>query len=136
MRYLVLPAVTLSVIPMGIITRTVRALAADMLEQEFVVALRARGLSGTAVFRHVAKNTAPTVLAVAGLQVGYLMGGSILVETVFAWPGTGFLLNTAIFQRDIPLLQGTLLVLCMFFVVLNLLVDILQPLIDPRMGRG
>ena len=121
---------------MGIITRTVRALVADMLAQEFVVALRARGLGGMAVFRHVAKNTAPTVLAVAGLQVGYLMGGSILVETVFAWPGTGFLLNTAIFQRDMPLLQGTLLVLCMFFVGLNLLVDIVQPLIDPRMGRG
>ena len=136
LQYLVLPALTLSVIPMGIITRTVRALVADMLEQEFVVALRARGLSGRAVFRHIAKNTAPTVLAVAGLQIGYLMGGSILVETVFAWPGTGFLLNTAIFQRDIPLLQGTLLVLCMFFVILNLMVDILQPLIDPRMGRG
>ena len=85
---------------------------------------------------HAVEATAPTVLAVAGLQVGYLMGGSILVETVFAWPGTGFLLNTAIFQRDMPLLQGTLLVLCMFFVVLNLLVDIVQPLIDPRMGRG
>lgn len=136
LKYLVLPALTLSVIPMGIITRTVRALVADMLEQEFVVALRARGLSGRAVFFHIAKNTAPTVLAVAGLQIGYLMGGSILVETVFAWPGTGFLLNTAIFQRDIPLLQGTLLVLCMFFVLLNLIVDILQPLIDPRMGRG
>jgi peptide/nickel transport system permease protein len=136
LRHLVLPAITLSVIPMGIITRTVRALVADMLGQEFVVALRARGLSGAAVFKHVAKNTAPTVLAVAGLQVGYLMGGSILVETVFAWPGTGFLLNTAIFQRDMPLLQGTILVLCMFFVVLNLCVDILQPLIDPRMGRG
>lgn len=135
-KYLVLPALTLSVIPMGIITRTVRALVADMLEQEFVTALRARGLSAYAIFRHIAKNTAPTVLAVAGLQIGYLMGGSILVETVFAWPGTGFLLNTAIFQRDIPLLQGTILVLCMFFVVLNLLVDILQPLIDPRMGRG
>ena len=136
LRHLVLPAITLSVIPMGIITRTVRALVADMLGQEFVVALRARGLSGVAVFKHVAKNTAPTVLAVAGLQVGYLMGGSILVETVFAWPGTGFLLNTAIFQRDMPLLQGTILVLCMFFVVLNLCVDILQPLIDPRMGRS
>ena len=136
MRHLVLPAITLSVIPMGIITRTVRALVADMLGQEFVVALRARGLSSVAVFKHVAKNTAPTVLAVAGLQVGYLMGGSILVETVFAWPGTGFLLNTAIFQRDMPLLQGTILVLCMFFVVLNLCVDILQPLIDPRMGRS
>ena len=135
LRHLVLPAITLSVIPMGIITRTVRALVADMLAQEFVVALRARGLGSLAIFRHVARNTAPTVLAVAGLQVGYLMGGSILVETVFAWPGTGFLLNTAIFQRDIPLLQGVLLVLCLFFVGLNLLVDIVQPLIDPRMGR-
>jgi peptide/nickel transport system permease protein len=136
MRYLVLPALTLSVIPLGIITRTVRALVSDTLEQEFVIALRARGLGNRAIFRHVAKNTAPTVLAVAGLQLGYLMGGSILVETVFAWPGTGFLLNTAIFQRDIPLLQGTILVLCLFFVALNFLVDILQPLIDPRMGRA
>ena len=136
LRYLLLPAATLSVIPMGIITRTVRALVADTVNQEFVVALRARGLSRVAVFQHVARNAAPTVLAVTGLQVGYLMGGSILVETVFAWPGTGFLLNTAIFQRDIPLLQGTILVLCMFFVALNLLVDILQPLVDPRMGRA
>lgn len=135
MKYLLLPAATLSVIPMGIITRTVRALVSEMLGKEFVVALRARGLSEVAVFRHIAKNVAPTVLAVAGLQVGYLMGGSILVETVFAWPGTGFLLNTAIFQRDMPLLQGTILMLCMFFVVLNLVVDILQPLIDPRMAR-
>jgi len=135
-RHLVLPALTLSVIPLGIITRTVRALIADMLDQEFVIALRARGLSNITIFKHVAMNTAPTVLAVSGLQIGYLMGGSILVETVFAWPGTGFLLNTAIFQRDIPLLQGTILVLCMFFVALNLLVDIIQPLIDPRMARG
>ncbi|HXP97210.1 MAG TPA: ABC transporter permease subunit, partial [Telmatospirillum sp.] len=79
---------------------------------------------------------APTALAVMGLQLGYLMGGSILVETVFAWPGSGFLLNTAIFQRDLPLLQGTILVLCLIFVLLNLLVDVLQPLIDPRMRRG
>ena len=136
LRYLLLPAATLSVIPMGIITRTVRALVAETVNQEFVVALRARGLGRVAVFRHVARNALPTVLAVTGLQVGYLMGGSILVETVFAWPGTGFLLNTAIFQRDIPLLQGTILVLCLFFVALNLLVDIVQPLVDPRMGRG
>jgi peptide/nickel transport system permease protein len=136
LRHIVLPAATLCVIPMGIITRTVRALVGETLQQEFVIALRARGLSDAAIFRHVARNAAPTVLAVAGLQVGYLMGGSILVETVFAWPGTGFLLNTAIFQRDIPLLQGTLLVLCLFFVALNLLVDIVQPWVDPRMGRA
>jgi peptide/nickel transport system permease protein len=134
-RHLILPGVTLCVIPMGIVTRTVRALVAETLQQEFVTALWARGLSRFAVFKHVAKNTLPTILAVSGLQLGYLMGGSILIETVFAWPGTGFLLNTAIFQRDIPLLQGTILVLCMFFVALNLLVDVLQPLIDPRMRR-
>lgn len=136
LRHLILPGVTLCVIPMGIVTRTVRALVAETLQQEFVTALWARGLGRTAVFRHVAKNALPTILAVSGLQLGYLMGGSILVETVFAWPGTGFLLNTAIFQRDIPLLQGTILVLCMFFVALNLLVDVLQPLIDPRMRRA
>ncbi len=135
-RHLILPGVTLCVIPMGMVTRTVRALVAETLQQEFVSALWARGLGRTAVFMHVAKNTLPTILAVSGLQLGYLMGGSILVETVFAWPGTGFLLNTAIFQRDIPLLQGTILVLCMFFVALNLLVDVVQPLIDPRMRRA
>jgi peptide/nickel transport system permease protein len=136
LRYIILPAATLAVIPLGIVTRTVRALVAEALSQEFVIALRARGLDGRSIFRHVARNAAPTVLAVSGLQIGYLMGGSILVETVFAWPGSGFLLNRAIFQRDIPLLQGTILVLCLFFVALNLLVDLAQPLLDPRIGRA
>ena len=71
-----------------------------------------------------------------GVQLGYLLGGSILVETVFSWPGTGFLLNTAIFQRDVPLLQGTFLFLALFFVALNLIVDLLQTLIDPRIKRS
>jgi peptide/nickel transport system permease protein len=70
-----------------------------------------------------------------GVQLGYLLGGSILVETVFSWPGTGFLLNVAIFQRDLPLLQGTILFLAMFFVLLNVLVDILQTFVDPRIRR-
>lgn len=134
-RYLILPAVTLSVIPCGIITRTVRAIVAEVLSQEFVQALRAKGLLNGRIMLHVVKNVAPTVLAVMGLQLGYLLGGSILVETVFNWPGTGFLLNDAIFRRDIPMLQGTILVLAMFFVALNLIVDILQTLIDPRMRR-
>ena len=88
------------------------------------------------MFRHVIKNAAPTALAVMGLQLGYMLGGSILIETVFSWPGTGFLLNSAIFQRDLPLLQGTILVLALFFVGLNLLVDIAQASIDPRIKRG
>jgi peptide/nickel transport system permease protein len=136
LRYLILPAVTMSVIPMGIIARTVRALVADILSQEFVQALRAKGLSEWGVFKHVVTNAAPTALAVMGLQLGYLLGGSILIETVFAWPGTGFLLNAAIFQRDLPLLQGTILVLAMFFVFLNLIVDVLQTALDPRIQRA
>ncbi len=135
MRHLVLPAITMSVIPMGIISRTVRALVADTLAQEFIIGLRAKGLTDVGVFRHVVKNVAPTALAVMGLQLGYLLGGSILIETVFSWPGTGFLLNSAIFQRDLPLLQGTILVLAIFFVLLNVLVDILQSTLDPRITR-
>ncbi len=135
LSYMILPAITMSVIPMGIIARTVRALVAEILAQEFVIGLRARGLSEWGVFRHVVKNAAPTALAVMGVQLGYLLGGSILIETVFSWPGTGSLLNSAIFQRDLPLLQGTILVLAMFFVMLNLIVDILQSALDPRIKR-
>ncbi|HEY0438691.1 MAG TPA: ABC transporter permease [Xanthobacteraceae bacterium] len=135
-QHLILPAVTMSVIPMGIVTRTVRALVGDLLSHEFVAALRAKGLTNRRVFLHVAKNAAPTTVAVTGLQFGYLLGGSILIETVFSWPGTGFLLNSAIFQRDLPLLQGTILVLALFFVFLNLLVDVLQAAIDPRIKRA
>ncbi|MFN4117724.1 ABC transporter permease [Acidovorax sp.] len=136
LQFLVLPALTMSVIPMGIIARTVRALVADILEQEFILGLRAKGLTHAGVFRHMVKNAAPTALAVMGLQLGYLLGGSILIETVFSWPGTGFLLNSAIFQRDLPLLQGTILVLALFFVLLNLVVDVLQTLLDPRIARA
>ena len=135
-QHLVLPAITMSVFPMGIISRTVRALVADTLDQEFVVGLRAKGMTDLGVFMHVVKNVAPTALAVMGLQLGYLLGGSILIETVFSWPGTGFLLNSAIFQRDLPLLQGTILVLALFFVLLNLLVDIVQSTLDPRISRA
>jgi peptide/nickel transport system permease protein len=135
-KFLILPAVTMSVIPMGIIARTIRALVADILNQEFIVGLRAKGLTHLGVFAHVVKNAAPTALAVMGLQLGYLLGGSILIETVFSWPGTGFLLNSAIFQRDLPLLQGTILVLAMFFVVLNLIVDVVQTTLDPRIARA
>jgi peptide/nickel transport system permease protein len=135
-KHLILPTVTLSVIPMGIVTRTVRGIVAEIMNQEFVVALRGKGLRRWDVFLHVVKNAAPNSLAVMGLQLGYLMGGSILVETVFSWPGTGLLLNSAIFQRDLPVLQGTILVLAMFFVALNLLVDLVQTALDPRIKRA
>ena len=135
-QHLILPAVTMSVIPMGIVSRTVRALVAEILSQEFISGLRAKGLLDRGVFRHVVKNAAPTALAVMGLQLGYLLGGSILIETVFSWPGTGFLLGQAIFQRDLPLLQGTILMLAIFFVLLNLIVDIIQTMLDPRVQRA
>ncbi len=122
LQYLILPALTLSVIPAGIIARSVRGTVAEVRKQDYMQTLYAKGLPGRRV--------------VMGLQLAQLLGGSILVETVFSWPGTGFLLNNAIFTRDLPMLQGTILVLAMFFVLINLLVDILQTAVDPRIKRA
>jgi len=135
-RHMILPTIALSLIPMGVVTRMVRASVLEILSQDFVLTLRAKGLWSRTVTRHVIKNAAPPVLTLMGLQFGYLLGGSVLVETVFSWPGSGYLLNLAIFQRDFPVLQGTILVLASFFVILNLLVDILQSVVDPRIRRG
>lgn len=135
LRYLVLPVGALSLIPMGVIGRFTRATALEVLSQEFVSALAAKGLTRFPILRHVCKNAAPPVLALLGLQFGYLLGGSILVETVFNWPGSGYLLNLAIFRRDIPILQATVVLLAFFFVILNLVVDVAQAAIDPRLRR-
>jgi len=134
-KFLVLPVVTLSMIPVGILARTTRAAVAEVRNQDFVQTLRAKGLSEWAVTRHVLKNAMPQIMAIMGLQFGYLLGGSILVETVFNWPGSGGLMNLAIFRRDIPVLSATILVLATIFVIINILVDVLQALIDPRMRR-
>ncbi len=134
-RHMVLPTIALSLIPMGVIMRMARASVLEILSQEFVMTLRAKGLWSRTVTRHIVKNAAPPVLTLMGLQFGYLLGGSVLVETVFSWPGSGFLLNLSIFQRDIPVLQGVILVLAAFFVILNLFVDILHSVIDPRIRR-
>ena len=136
LRFLILPVITLSMIPIGIISRTTRAAVAELRNQDFVQTLRAKGLSEAAVIRHVVKNAMPGVMAVMGLQFGYLLGGSILVETVFTWPGSGFLLSKAIINRDVPVLQGTILALSVAFVMTNLVIDLLQSMIDPRIRRG
>jgi peptide/nickel transport system permease protein len=136
LSHLILPALTLSVIPAGIIARAVRGTVAEVRKQDFVQTLYAKGLPGQRVFVHIVKNAIPTVLAIMGLQLAQLLGGSILVETVFSWPGTGFLLNNAIFTRDLPVLQGTILVLSLFFVLINLVVDIAQSTFDPRIKRA
>jgi peptide/nickel transport system permease protein len=135
LRHMTLPTIALALIPMGVIARVARSAALDVLAQEFVLALRAKGLAHRRVFGHVVKNAAPQIITVLGLQFGFQLGGSVLVETVFSWPGTGYLLNLAIFQRDLPVLQGVILVLATFFVLLNLLVDVAQTFIDPRIAR-
>ena len=135
-QFLILPVITLSMIPIGIISRSTRAAVAELRNQDFVQTLRAKGLSEWAVIRHVVKNALPGVLAVMGLQFGYLLGGSILVETVFTWPGSGFLLSKSIINRDVPVLQGAILTLSLVFVLTNLIVDLLQSMIDPRIRRA
>lgn len=126
LRHLIFPVVTLSMVPVGIIARSARSAIAEVMAQKFVVTLRANGLPEWRAMRHVLKNALPSVLAVMGLQFGTLMGGSILVETVFSYPGSGFLLSKAILARDIPVLQGTILVLAMVFAVTYLVVDLMQ----------
>jgi peptide/nickel transport system permease protein len=135
-RHLILPTLTLAVVPAGLIARSVRSMVGEILGQEFVQTLHANGLPPWHVFLHVIKNAAPPTLAVIGLEFARLLGGSILVETVFSWPGTGYLLNSAIFMRDLPVVQGTVLALAMFFVLTNVLVDILQMLFDQRFKRA
>jgi peptide/nickel transport system permease protein len=135
-KYAVLPVVTMTMVPLGIITRTTRSAVAEVLSQDFVEMLRAKGLGRFAVLRHAVRNALPQVLTVMGLQFGYLVGGSILVETIFTWPGTGFLMSKAIMTRDVPLLQGAILVLALTFVFINLIVDLAQTMIDPRIKRS
>jgi len=135
-KYAVMPIFALALPPLGIMTRTTRSSMAEILNQDFILTLRAKGLSEAQVIRHALVNIMPQALAMFGLQLGYLIGGSVLVETVFTWPGTGYLLNKAVLTRDIPLLQGTILVLAAVFVIINLAVDLLQSLIDPRLQRS
>jgi peptide/nickel transport system permease protein len=135
LKHLLLPAITLAMIPTGIIARSVRATVAEVRRQDFVQTLKGKGLRRPRIFLHVIKNAAPPAIAIMGLQFAQLLGGSILVEMVFSWPGTGFLLNAAISTRDLPLLQGTVIVLATFFVLTNVVVDIVQTLIDPRVRR-
>ena len=134
-KHLILPVVTLSLIPMGVVSRLARASVLEILQQEFVAALGAKGLLRPRILFHIMKNAAPPILALMGLQFGYLLGGSILVETVFNWPGSGNLMNLAIFRRDIPVLTSTILVLAAIFVFINIAVDLVQAWIDPRMRR-
>jgi peptide/nickel transport system permease protein len=135
-RYAILPVFTMALVPLGIIMRTTRSAVAEVLGQDFVEMLRAKGLGPLPVLRHAVRNALPQVLTVMGLQFGYLVGGSILIETIFTWPGTGFLMSKAIMTRDVPLLQGAILILALTFVAINLVVDLVQTAVDPRIKRS
>jgi peptide/nickel transport system permease protein len=113
-----------------------RASLLETFGQDFVDTLRAKGLSSRRILIHVAKNAASPVLTVAGLQVGFLLGGSVLIETIFSWPGLGQLIYQAISARDFRVIQAGILVVAVVFVLMNLLVDMLQLLIDPRLRKA
>ncbi|TDF92512.1 ABC transporter permease [Paenibacillus piri] len=132
MYHLILPSIAAGMTTLGIMTRMVRSTVYDILQQDFVTTLRAKGAGSYTVLLHVLKNGAPTILTVAGLQFGYLLGGSVLVETVFSWPGVGSLIYQAISQRDFPVIQAGVLVIAVLFVCLNLIVDMIHGMIDPR----
>jgi len=134
--HLVLPAVTLALPSVAMIARMTRSAVLDVLGEDYVRTARAKGVGEVWVLgRHALRNAFIPILTLLGLQSGQLMGGAVLTETVFAWPGLGRLMVKAIFARDYILLQGAVLVFALAFVVINLIVDLSYGLLDPRIGR-
>ncbi len=131
-KHLVMPVIAGSLITIAITARVTRASIVETYQLEFVDLLRAKGLREYQVLLHVSKNAMSPVLTTAGLQIGYLLGGSVLIETIFSWPGLGQLVFNAISARDLLVVQATTLVIAVTFVLLNLAVDILQIAFDPR----
>lgn len=137
LRHLVLPAVTLSTVPLAIIARMTRSSLLEVLRQDYVRTARAKGLAErNVVSHHALRNAFIPVITVIGLNVGSLLGGAILTETIYAWPGVGRMLVDAIFARDYPIVQGSVLVIALLFVIVNLLVDISYAYLDPRIHYG
>jgi len=132
-RHLILPAVTLAAFPMALVARLTRSSMLEILGRDYIRTGRAKGLAERAVvLRHALRNAAVPVLTVLGLQIGTLLGGAVITESVFAWPGMGKLVVDAIFFRDFPVVQTVLIFSATIFVLINLLVDLLYPVIDPR----
>lgn len=132
-RYLVLPAVALGVAPLALLARTTRAAVLDVTNADFVRTAKAKGAGETRVMRvHVARNAFVIVLTTLGLQFGSIIGQAVVIEKLFAWPGLGSLLVDSVSLRDIPMVQGCILVIVLFFLVMNIVVDVLCALIDPR----
>ena len=131
--HLVLPAVTLGTASAAALARLTRSSVLEIIRQDYVRSARAKGLAERAVIaRHVLKNANNPIITVLGVQVGFLLGGAILTETVFSWPGLGSMMVRAIQARDYPLVQGGVLLIATTFVVVNLAVDLLYAVFDPR----
>lgn len=133
LKHLVLPGIALATIPMAIIARMTRSSMLEVMRSDFVRTARAKGQKMFwVVYKHALKNAIIPVLTVIGLQMGLLLGGAILTETIFSWPGIGRYIYDAIQFRDYPVIQSGILIVAFMFVMINLFVDILYGLIDPR----
>ena len=133
LAHLVLPAVSLSTVILGRLARLVRSSMLEVLGQDYVRTARAKGVAETRVLAaHALKNAAIPIVTLLGLQFAQLLGGAVVTETIFAWPGIGRLVVEAIFNRDFPVVQGVVLVVSLIFVTVNLLVDLAYAALDPR----
>lgn len=132
-RHIILPAVVLGTASTGIIARMTRSSMLDVLRQDYITTAAAKGLTRRLVVnRHALRNALIPTVTVVGLQFGQLLAGAVLTETVFTWPGIGRLLVTSILARDLPVVQATLVIIALLFVFVNLAVDILYAVLDPR----
>ena len=132
-RHLILPAITLSLFYMALYVRLMRSSMLEQSGMDYVVTARSKGLTERAItYRHVLRNASLPIVTMAGVQIGNLLGGSVVVETVFGWPGIGLLAFRALFARDLNLLLGIFFVAACLVVVVNILVDVVYSLLDPR----
>jgi peptide/nickel transport system permease protein len=135
-KHLVLPAITLSTVPMAMIARMTRSALIDVLSQDYIRLARAKGLPWLRIWwRHAVPNAMIPVITVIGLQFGYLLGGAVLTESVFEWPGLGKLVVEAVRQRDYPVVQGGILLISATFCLVNVVVDLMYAWLDPRVSN-
>ncbi|WP_028032738.1 ABC transporter permease [Chelativorans sp. J32] len=137
LRNLVLPALTLGVGPMALLARTTRAAVLEVMSTDFIRTARSKGMSSFRLVKwHVTRNALVLIITTLGLQFGSMMGQAVVVEKLFSWPGLGSLLIDSVGLRDIPVVQGSILVLVLCFLVINTVVDVLYAVIDPRISHG
>jgi peptide/nickel transport system permease protein len=137
LQHLVLPTLSLALVPLAVIARLTRTNVLEVLSQLYVRTAHAKGLPGrTVVLRHVFRNTLVGTVTLLGLQVGWLLAGTVYIETVFSWPGLGSMLVNAILQRDYPLVQGGVLLVAATYVLVNLVTDTLYLYLDPRLRHA